>query len=58
MEKGKKLKTLALIGPEKYVTKTFTGEKENGQMKGMVSMRMLILSYTIQEVIPNVCTKF
>ena len=24
----------------------------------MTSMRMLILSYTIQSVIPNVCTKF
>ena len=37
--------------------KLFTGKK-HGQLKGMISMRMLILSYTIQQVIVNVCTKF
>ena len=33
-------------------------KKKNGQIKMMTSMRMLILSYAIQLVIPNVCTKF
>ena len=51
------LKTLALTGAEKSVMKNLLGEKENGQIKGMISMNMLILSYTIQ-VIPNVCNKF
>ena len=32
--------------------------KKKVQIKGMISMRMLILSYTIQQVILNVCTKF
>ena len=31
---------------------------ENGQIKRMISRRRLILSYTIQQVIPNICTKF
>ena len=31
--------------------------KKNGQIKGMISRR-LILSYTIQQVIPNICIKF
>ena len=30
--------------------------KKNVQIKGMISMRMLILSYKIQNAIPNVCT--
>ena len=33
------------------------GEKENVQIKGMISTRMLIISYSIQQVILNVCTK-
>ena len=32
--------------------------KKNGKIKGMISRRRLILSYTIQQVIPNICTKF
>ena len=36
--------------------KKIIGEK-NGQIKKMISMRMLILSYTIQQVIANICTK-
>ena len=40
------------------MTKTFTGENEKGQINGIISMRMLIVSYKIQEVIPNVNTKF
>ena len=51
------LKTLALIEAEKSVTEIFICEKENGQIKGMISRR-LILSYTIQQAIPNICTKF
>ena len=32
--------------------------KKKGQIKGMVSRRKLSLSYTMQQVIPNICTKF
>ena len=32
--------------------------KKNKQIKEMVSIRTLILSYTMQQVIPNICTKF
>ena len=49
-------KILGTVVPEKFWTKNFIGEKEKWT-KGMISMRMLILSYIIQ-VIPNVCTKF
>ena len=52
------LKTLVVIGAENYVTKRFIGEKKNGQIKGMISSSMLILFYTIQQVIPIICTKF
>ena len=31
---------------------------KNKQMKGMISGRRLILSYTIQNIRPNICTKF
>ena len=34
------------------MTKNCIGEK-NGQIKGMISMRMLILSHTIQVVVPK-----
>ena len=52
------LKTLALLGAEKYVTKTIILEKKkNGQIKDVRSMRMLILFYLIQ-VIPNIYTRF
>ena len=33
-------------------------ESHNGQIKGMISSSILILFYTIQQVIPNICTKF
>ena len=33
-------------------------EKKNAQIKEMVSIRKLILSYTMQQVVPNICTKF
>ena len=52
------LKILGEVGavfPEKSLTKNFIGEK-NGQIKGMISMMILILSYTIQQVIFNVRT--
>ena len=32
--------------------------KENGQIKGMIRSSMLIPFYAIQQVIPNICTKF
>ena len=51
------LKTLALIEAIKSVTEIFIGEKEKWT-KGMISRWRLILSYTIQLVIPNICTKF
>ena len=53
------LKTFTLIEAEKSMTEIFIGEKKkNGEIIGMISRRRLILSYTIQQVIPNVCTKF
>ena len=32
--------------------------EKNGRIKGMISRRRLILFYTIQQVIPKICTKF
>ena len=32
--------------------------KKKGQIKGLISHMWLILSYTVQPVIPDVCTKF
>ena len=52
------LKTLTLIEAEKSVTENLIGEKKNGQIKELISSRRLILSYTIQRVIPNICAKF
>ena len=49
-------KILSAVVLEISLTKYFIGK--NGQMKRMISMRMLILSYTIQQVVPNVCTIF
>ena len=51
-------KILGAVVPEKSLTKILLEKKKNGQIKGMIGMRMLILSYTIQQVIPNVYTKF
>ena len=39
-----------------FCDRNFIGEK-NGQIKGLIS-RKLILFYTIQQFIPNICTKF
>ena len=52
------LKTLAVIGAENSVTKSFIGEREKWTNKGNDKSTMLILFYTIQQVIPNICTKF
>ena len=52
------LKTFVLIEAEKSVSKNLIAEKEKkGQIKGMISIGMLNLSYMIQ-LISKVCTKF
>ena len=49
---------MALIGAKISMMEFFIGEREkNGQIKGMISRRRLILFYTIQ-AIPNIYTKF
>ena len=45
-------KILGAVVPEESVTKTFIGEEENGETKGMISIRMLNPSYTIQMSYP------
>ena len=50
------LKTLAQIEAEKSVTENFVREKEKWTNK--ISNMLLILDYTVQLVIPNVCIKF
>ena len=45
------LKTLALIEAKKFVTENLLGEKEKWTNKGIISSSMLILFYTIQQVI-------
>ena len=45
-------KMLGTVVPEKIYW------RKSGQIKGIISMMMLSLSDTIQQVIPNVCTKF
>ena len=53
------LKTLAVIGAGEFCDEKFYWrERKNGQIKGMISSSMLILFYTIQQGIPNICTKF
>ena len=52
------LKTLAPIEAKKFVTENLLGEKEKWTNKGIISSSMLILFYPIQQVIPNICTKF
>ena len=51
------LKTLSEIEHEKFVTENFV-RKKNEQIKGLISHMWLILEYTVQLVIPDVCTKF
>ena len=50
--------TLVQIEAEKSVTENFVREKENGQIKGLISNMWLILCYTVQLVITKLCTKF
>ena len=52
------LKILSEIEAEKSVKENFVREKENGQIKGLISNMWLILEYTVQLVIPDVCIKF
>ena len=52
------LKTLALTEAKKFVTENLLAEKEKWTNKGIIGSSMLILCYTIQQVIPNICTKF
>ena len=53
------LKTLSQIGAEKSVTEIFVGEKENGQIKGLIKTNVwLILCYTEQLVIPTFVPNF
>ena len=53
------LKTLALKEAKKFVTnRKFDWRERKRQIKEMISRRRLILFYTIQQVIPNICTKF
>ena len=53
-----KLEILALIEAKKFVTENLLGEKEKWTNKGIISSSKLILFYTIQQVIPNMCNKF
>ena len=53
-----KFEALAHTEAEKSVTEFFIGEKEKWTNNGNDSRRRLILSYTLQQVIPNICTKF
>ena len=50
-------KILSEVVPEKSLTENFV-RKKNGQIKGLISHMWLILEYTVQLVIPDVCTKF
>ena len=52
------LKTLALIEAKISVTENLIGEKEKWTNKGIGKHQEADLSYTMQEVIPNICTKF
>ena len=40
------------------ITNIVCGGYKNGQIKGLISHMWLILEYTVQRVIPDVCTKF
>ena len=51
-------KILGTVVLEKSLTKHLIGERENGQIKGMISIRMLIFSFTIQVFVCNLVTNF
>ena len=40
------------------MTEFFLERKKNGQIQELINNMWLILSYTVQLVTPNVCTKF
>ena len=50
--------TQAPIEAEKYVTEILLERKRNGKIQELISNMWLILCYTVQLVISNVCTKF
>ena len=52
------LKTLAQKEAEKSVTENIVRDKEKWTNKGTDKNMWLILLYTVQPVIPDVCTKF
>ena len=52
------LEAQAPIEAEKTVTEIFLERKKNGQIQELISNMRLFLSYSVQLVIPNVCTKF
>ena len=52
------LKTVALIDSELIRWKNMLERKKKGQIKGLISHKWLILLYTVQPVIPDVCTGF
>ena len=49
---------IALTGAELIRWKKILERKKKGQIKGLISHMWLILLYTVQPVIPHVCTKF
>ena len=49
---------LRAVVSEKSLTKIIGEKEKNGQIRGMINVRIVILSYTIQVVVPNACTKF
>ena len=53
-------KILSQVVSEKSLTekKVLLERKKNEQIKGLISQMWLILEYTVQLVIPDVCTKF
>ena len=52
------LNIVALIDSELIRWKKLFERKKKGQIKGLISHMWLILLYTVQPVIPDVCTKF
>ena len=55
----KNLKTVALLGALRNLwRKVLLDKKKQWQIKWIISIRKLILSYLIQDVVPNVYTKF
>ena len=52
----KKLKTLAFIGADKYVTEILIGEKENMTNKG--NGKQEEANSLLIQVIPKICTEF